>query len=49
MMFLNFECGKLKGLRELIRSLNGLYGEVCFDIKCVGSARFPTCLGCMMS
>ena len=38
-VFLNLRCGKLKGLGELMRILNASYGEVCLDIKCLGSTR----------
>ena len=43
-MILSLRCRKLKGLGELIRTLNVLRGEVHLDTKRVGSARFPTCL-----
>ena len=43
-MLLNLGCGKLKGLRELMRTLNALEGEACLDTKHVGSIRFPTFL-----
>ena len=48
-MFLNLECEKLKGLKELMRTLNMSQGEVRVDIKCVASTHFPTCLRHMMS
>ena len=48
-MLLNLECGKLKGLGELMRTLNMSEGEVCLDTKRVGSPRFPICLRCMIS
>ena len=48
-MLLNLECGKLKGLEEVMRTLNESYGEVRLDINCVSSARFPTWLQRMMS
>ena len=40
-VFLNLGCGKLKGLGELMRTLNAIEGETCLDTKCMGSARFP--------
>ena len=47
-MLLNLECGKLKGLGELMLTLNAREGKAHLDTKCVGSACFPTFLGCMM-
>ena len=43
-VLLRLGCGKLKGLGELVRTLNASEGEVHLDTKRVGSARFPTCL-----
>ena len=40
-MLLNFGCGKLKGLGELMHTLNAPEGEVCLNTKHVGSVRFP--------
>ena len=40
-MLLNFGRGKLKGLGELMHTLNATEGEVRLDTKLVGSARFP--------
>ena len=48
-MLLSLGCEKLVGLGELMRTLNMPKGEVCLDTKRVGSARFLTCLGCMLS
>ena len=39
---LSLGCGKLKGLRELMRIWNTSEGEVRLDTKRMGSARFPT-------
>ena len=39
---------KLKGLGELMRTLNVSEGEVRLDTKHVGSARFPICLRRML-
>ena len=47
-MFLNLGCGKLKGLRELIHTLNAPEGEARLDTKHLGSARFPTFLRQML-
>ena len=47
-MFLNLRCGKLKGLGELMRTLNVPEGELRLDTKRVGSARFPTFLRRML-
>ena len=47
-VFLNLECGKLKGLGELMRTLNVPEGELRLDTKRVGSARFPTFLRRML-
>ena len=41
-MLLSLGCGKLKGLRELMRTLNVLKGEVNLDTKHVGRTRLPT-------
>ena len=43
-MLLNLGCKKLKGLGELMCTLNALEGKVCLDTKRLGSARFPTCV-----
>ena len=48
-MLLNLKCGKLKGLGELMRTLNLPEGEVRLDTKSVGSAHFPTCLRRILS
>ena len=48
-MLLNPGCGKLKGLGELMHTLNASKGEVGLDTKCMGRARFPTCLRRMLS
>ena len=41
-MVLSLECGKSKGLGELMRTLNASEGEVHLDTKRVGSARLLT-------
>ena len=43
-MLLSLGCGKLKGLGELLRILNMSKGEMHWDTKHVGNARFPPCL-----
>ena len=48
-MLLNLECGNLKGLGELMRTLNASEGEVILDTKSMGSARFPIYLQRMLS
>ena len=40
-VFLNLRCEKLKGLEELMRTLNAPEGEARLDTKYMGSARFP--------
>ena len=48
-VLLYLRCGTLKGLEELMRTLNTLEGEVILDTKRVGSADFPICLWHMLS
>ena len=48
-VFLSLRCGKLKGLGELMRTLNVSEGEGRLDDKRVGSASFPMCLRRMLS
>ena len=47
-MLSSLGCVKLKGLGELMHTLNASEGEVRLDTKCVGNARFPTCLRHML-
>ena len=47
-VLLSLGCGKLKGLGELVRTLNAPEGVVRLDTKHMGNTCFPTCLWSML-